>query len=200
MLQTFIAIFAIVVLMISWIISTQRKLVVLDENISNAMIQIGVQLSGQFDALNALLEVTKGYAKHESETLTEAIRHRRCMITAKSTPNDVINQNGVISLLLDKIVLVADKYPEIKDNQEYLKALDAVSTFDNMLRTSQLIYNDSVNKLNREVRQFPVFIIARMLGFVKRDYLEAYGEELQGKRDKNRSKKRLKTVSSRKTE
>ncbi|MDW8802726.1 hypothetical protein P8V03_16390 [Clostridium sp. A1-XYC3] len=60
MLTTFIAIAAVIVL---WTISTQRKLVVLDENISNAMSQIGVQLSSRFDALTALLDLIKGYAK-----------------------------------------------------------------------------------------------------------------------------------------
>ena len=71
MLPTFIAIVAIAAVIVLWIISTQRKLVVLDENISNAMSQIGVQLSSRFDALTALLDLTKGYAKHESDTLIE---------------------------------------------------------------------------------------------------------------------------------
>ncbi len=69
MLPTFITISAIAVVIVIWIISTQRKLVILDENISNAMNQIGVQLSGRFDALTALLDITKGYAAQESEEL-----------------------------------------------------------------------------------------------------------------------------------
>jgi len=74
MLTTFVAVAAIVAAIVLWVISTQRKLVVLDENISNAMSQIGVQLSSRFDALTALLDLTKGYAKHESETLIETIK------------------------------------------------------------------------------------------------------------------------------
>ena len=50
--------------------------------------------------------------------------------------------------------------------------MDAVQTFENMVRTSRLIYNDSVTKLNREIRMFPVSVIAGMLGFHQRDYLE----------------------------
>lgn len=60
MLLTFITIIAIVTVIVVWTISTQRRLVVLDENISNAMSQIGVQLSSRFDALNALLDLTRG--------------------------------------------------------------------------------------------------------------------------------------------
>ena len=69
MLSTFITIAVIIAFIVLWIISTQRRLVVLDENISNPMSQIGVQLSSRFDALTALLDLTKSYARHESETL-----------------------------------------------------------------------------------------------------------------------------------
>lgn len=171
MLPTLVTIAVIAVVIILWIISTQRKLVILDENISNAMSQIGVQLSSRFDALTALLDLTKGYAKHESERLIETIKSRRSVITAKSTPDDVLRQEGVISEALGKITMVTEQYPELKANQTYIKTMDAVQTFENMVRTSRLIYNDSVTKLNREIRMFPVSIIAGILGFKQRDYL-----------------------------
>jgi LemA protein len=149
---TLIAIIAVAAVIVLWIISTQRKLVVLDENISNAMSQIGVQLSSRFDALTALLDLTEGYAKHESETLIETIKSRRSVITAKSTPDDVLRQEGIITEALGRIAMVAEQYPELKANQSYIKTMDAVQTYENMVRTSRLIYNDSVTKLNREIR------------------------------------------------
>ncbi len=171
MLPTFITIAIIIAVIVLWIISTQRRLVVLDENISNAMSQIGVQFSSRFDALTALLDLTKGYSKHESETLIETIRSRRIVITAKSTPYDVMRQEGVISEALGRIALVMEQYPELKANQSYIKTMDAVQTFENMVRTSRLIYNDSVTKLNREIRMLPVSVVAGMLGFRQREYL-----------------------------
>ena len=63
----------LVILVAGWVMSTQRRLVVMDENINNAMSQIGVQLSSRFDALTALLDLAKGYAAHESQTLIETI-------------------------------------------------------------------------------------------------------------------------------
>ncbi|MGI6778799.1 MAG: LemA family protein [Acetivibrionales bacterium] len=184
MLPTFIAIIAIAVAIVLWTISMQRKLVVLDENISNAMSQIGVQLSSRFDALTALLDLIKGYARHESERLIETIKSRRSVITAKSTPDDVLHQEGVISEALGRIAMVTEQYPELKVNQNFIKTMDAVKTFENMVRTSRLIYNDSVAKLNREIRMFPVSMIAWMLGFKQRDYLE----EQDGKVDLPRMK------------
>ena len=163
----------LVVLLAGWVMSTQRRLVVMDENINNAMSQIGVQLSSRFDALTALLDLAKGYAAHESQTLIETIKSRRSVITAKSTPQDVLQQEGVISEALGRISMVAERYPELKADKGYAKCMDAVDSYEKMVRTSRLIYNDSVTKLNREIRMFPVSLIAGMLGFHQRDYLEA---------------------------
>ena len=163
----------LVVLLAGWVMSTQRRLVVMDENINNAMSQIGVQLSSRFDALTALLDLAKGYAAHESQTLIETNKSRRSVITAKSTPQDVLQQEGVISEALGRISMVAERYPELKADKGYAKCMDAVDSYEKMVRTSRLIYNDSVTKLNREIRMFPVSLIAGMLGFRQRDYLEA---------------------------
>ena len=109
-----IAIGAALAIIVIWAISVQRRLAVMDENINNAMSQIGVQLSSRFDALTALLDLTKGYAAHESQTLIETIKSRRSVITATSTPDDVLKQEGVISEALGRISMVAEQYPELK--------------------------------------------------------------------------------------
>ena len=163
----------LLILLGSWLLSVRHKLSVLDENAGSAMSQIGVQLSSRFDALTALLDLAKGYAAHESQTLIETIKSRRSVITAKSTPQDVLQQEGVISEALGRISMVAERYPELKADKGYAKCMDAVDSYEKMVRTSRLIYNDSVTKLNREIRMFPVSLIAGMLGFRQRDYLEA---------------------------
>lgn len=172
MMPIFFASISIIVLIALWAISTQRKLVVLDENISNAMSQIGVQLSSRFDSLTVLLDLAKSYAKHESETLIKTIKSRRIVITAKSTPEDVLRQEGIISEALCRIAMLSEHYPELKANETYITTMDAMQTFENMVRTSRLVYNDSVTKLNREIRMFPSAIIAGVLGFRQRNYLE----------------------------
>ena len=168
-----IIIVLLVILVAGWVMSTQRRLVVMDENINNAMSQIGVQLSSRFDALTALLDLAKGYAAHESQTLIETIKSRRSVITAKSAPQHLLQQEGVISEALGRISMVAERYPELKADKGYAKCMDAVDSYEKMVRTSRLIYNDSVTRLNREIRMFPVSLIAGMLGFRQRDYLEA---------------------------
>ena len=163
----------LIVLLAIWMMSTQRKLVYMDENINNAMNQIGVQLSSRFDALTVLVDLAKGYAAHESQTLIETIKSGRSMITAKSTPNDVMAQERIISETLGRIAMVTEKYPELKADKNYTKCMDAVDSYEKMVRTSCLIYNDSVTKFNRAVRMIPTSFIAGILGFKQRDYLEA---------------------------
>ena len=85
----FIMIGGLIAILVIWGIGVQRRLVAMDENVNNAMSQIGVQLSSRFDALTALLDLANGYAAHESQTLIETIKSRRSVITAMSTPDDV---------------------------------------------------------------------------------------------------------------
>ena len=132
-----------------------------------------MQLSSRFDALTALLDLTRGYADHESRTMIETIRSRRSAINAASTPDEVVKQEGMISDALGRVCAVAERHPELKADGNYARCMNAVDSYEKMVRTSRLIYNDSVTKLNREIRMFPVSLIAGMLGFRQRDYLEA---------------------------
>ena len=155
-----------------WFISTQRKLVAMDENINNAMSQIGVQLSSRWDALSALLDLTKGYAQHEYQTLSETIK-MRSSITSKSSAAEVDNQENILTEAMGKIMAVAESYPELKANENYIKTMDSVNDYEKMVRQSRLIYNDSVTKLNRTIRMFPASIAASVLHITSRDYLES---------------------------
>lgn len=171
-----IAAVVIVVILSLWAISLQRTFVVLDENINNAMSQIGVQLSSRWDALVSLLDLTKGYAAHEYQTMTDTIKARR-QITRDSSPEDVKQQENFLVEALGKIMAVAENYPNLKADQTYIKTMDSVNQYENMVRTSRLIYNDNVTKLNRAVRMFPASLIAGILGFAQRTYLEAVDEK-----------------------
>lgn len=158
-----------------WTVSVRHRLTVMDENAGNAMDQLGVQLSSRFDALTALLDLTRGYADHESRTMIETIRSRRSAINAASTPDEVVKQEGMISDALGRVCAVAERHPELKADGNYVRCMNAVDSYEKMVRTSRLIYNDSVTKLNRELRMFPTSLLAGALGFRPRAYLE--GEE-----------------------
>ncbi|MBQ9120154.1 MAG: LemA family protein [Lachnospiraceae bacterium] len=163
---------AIIAFIIMWIISVQRKLSILDENVNNAMSQIGVQLASRFEALMALLDLIKHYVGYESLDLVESTRAKRRMITAKSGSSDVMEQERVIYDALERIAMMAEQYPELQKDRDYAKYRNAVDCYEKMLHTSWLIYNDSVTKFNRMIRVLPICLIAGLLGFRQRDYLE----------------------------
>lgn len=170
--MTIIILIAIIAIVVLWFISTQRKLVAMDENINNAMSQIGVQLSSRWDALSALLDLTKGYAEHEYKTLSDTIK-MRTSISSKSSAKDVNEQENILTEAMGKIMAVAESYPELKANENYTKTMDSVNKYEEMVRKSRLVYNDSVTKLNRTIRMFPTSLVAGILHIVSRDYLEA---------------------------
>ena len=105
--MTIIILVAIIAILVLWFISVQRKLVVMDENINNSMSQIGVQLSSRWDALTALLDLTKGYAEHEYKTISDTIK-MRTSINAKSTAADVNAQENILTEAMGKIMAVAE--------------------------------------------------------------------------------------------
>ena len=161
------------VLLLIWVISTRRELAVLDENADRAMGQVAVQLSSRFDALMALLGLARDYAADESQALIEVVAAHRSVITAKSLPAEVLRQEETIREVLRRVSMVAEQNPALKANPGYVKCMKTVDTCENMTRTSRLLYNDGVARLNRAVRTFPTRLIAGALGFHQRDYLEA---------------------------
>ncbi len=169
--MTAIIIIAIVAILVLWVISVQRKLVKQEEICKNGLSQIGVQLASRWDALKALAELTKGYSEHEYKTITDTIAQRR-PITAASSSADANAQENLFNEALGRLNLVVERYPELKANETYIKTMDSVNTYQNQVRMSQMVYNDSVTKFNQLIRQFPDSIVASLFHFTPREYLE----------------------------
>ncbi len=167
-----IILIAVVIVLVLWFVSSQRSLVVMDENINNAMSQIGVVLTSRWDALTALLDLTKGYAEHEYKTISDTIK-MRTSVTARSSAAEVNAQENMITEALGRIMAVAEGYPELRANENYIKTMDSVNEYEETVRRARLVYNDSVTKLNRAIRMFPTSVAASLLGIRARDYLEA---------------------------
>lgn len=166
----------ILLLLVLWIISVQRKFAVMDGNIQNAMNQIGVQISSRFDALFAVLDLMKGYAADDIQPLMERAAARRSVITVRSAPEEVSEQEQVIEETVKSIRLAAEHNPLLCADKNYTKCMDAVECYRRMVYTSRLIYNDSVTKLNSALGMFPTNVIAGILGFHKREYLSQKGD------------------------
>lgn len=166
-----IVLVVIVALLVFWFIVVQRTLVGLDENVNNAMSQIGVNLTSRFDALSSLLDLVKGYNEHEYKTLSDVIK-MRTSINGTSKASDVDAQENIITEAVGKIMAVAEAYPDLKSNTNYQNLMASLNDYESKVRQSRLVYNDTVTKLNRTIRMFPTSLVAPMCGIVARDYLK----------------------------
>lgn len=166
----------IAALLVMWVIAVQRNLVSKDELCKNALSQIGVQQASRWDALTALAELVKSYNEHEYNTLRDVISMRKT-ITGESSAADAQAQEQALGTLLRNINVVAEQYPDLKANENYAKTMDSVNMYENQVRLSRMTYNDTVTKYNKEIRQFPTSLVAGVLGFSTREYLnEAAGK------------------------
>ncbi len=161
----------IVALLVVWVISVQRKLVNKDELCKNAMSTIGVQQESRWDALTGMVELIKSYNDHEYNTLRDTIAQRR-PIDGNSTAEQVDAQENLMGQVMSRLNVVVEQYPDLKANENYAKAMDAVDKYTNMVRTSKMVYNDTATNYNNLVRQIPDSIVAGLFGFKVRDYLK----------------------------
>ncbi len=162
---------AVIVLLIIWGISVQRKLVYLDELCGNAMSQIGVQQNTRWDALGALADLTKQYDEHEYNTLMDVMKQRK-PVTSQSSAEDAQKQENILTEAMDKFIAVGEAYPDLKATDMYQNTMNGVKQYEENVRLARMIYNDIVTRLNRMIRQFPDSIIAGMLHYQTRTYLE----------------------------
>lgn len=161
----------IVILIVGYIIATQRKLVSLDEFCKNAMSQISVQLNSRWDAVQNLAKLAAQYAKHESETITNVIQQRRMgQVTTAQQANE---QQDAISSVMGRLIAIGEAYPELKADGLFRETMDGVRAYEEKVRMSRMVYNDTATKFNRLIRQFPSSIVASMLNYnTQKDYLQ----------------------------
>ena len=176
--MTIIIIVAIIATVAFWFMGIQSKLVSSDELCQNSMSQIGVQQQSRWDAVSALVKLTKSYNEHEYNTLVDVIKQRKD-ITRTSAAADANAQEDVLVAAAAKIRFVAEQYPELKADATYAKTMDSLNNYENQVRMSRMVFNDSVTKYNRIVRQFPDSIVASILKFPLREYLK----EVESKRE-----------------
>ncbi len=176
-----VVVIVLAVLVIGYFISTQRSLVNLDELCKNALSQIEVQLNSRFDAVIALAKTAAKYAEHESDTIIKTIQARggnSGTIPANGTSAAAINQQAdLLGQMMSRLNVVFERYPELKASELYMEAQQGQKQYEENVRMSRMVYNDTATKMNRMVRQWPSSIVASMLHFDLKDYLKVDDEK-----------------------
>ena len=169
--MTLIIILVIIALLVFWVISVQNKLVKSDEICNNALKQINVQQISRYDALQALVKLTREYASYEGETLQKIIEARKITSSPAPTAAEINANESALQEIGARLIAVAEAYPELKANANYQQTMKDIKEYEENVRLSRMTFNDTITRFNQQVRVFPTSIIAGMLGFAKRDYL-----------------------------
>ena len=165
-----IIIIVIVVALVLWGISAQNSLVKLDELSKNALKQIGVQQQSRYDALKALVQTARESIEAEGGQMQDILANRRP--SAGNTPADINANESLLTDIATKFMAVVEAYPQLTTASNYAKLMDEVKSYEEKVRLSRMTYNDTVTKYNNQVRMFPGSIVASILHFPAKEYLE----------------------------
>ena len=166
-------IIGIIVLLVLWIIGMYNGFVRARIKIDNSWSDISVFLKKRFDLIPNLVNTVKGYAAHESQTFEKVVQARNAAVNVP--PNDVqgmAQANTVLTGALRGLLAVAESYPELKANQNFLELQQALQNIEGDLGNARRYYNATVRDYNTSIQQFPGVIIANMTGFKPREFFQ----------------------------
>jgi LemA protein len=162
----------IIVILAIIVISMYNRLVVLRNRIENAWSQIDVQLKRRADLIPNLVETVKGYAAHEKEVFQRVTEARAALMGAKGVKEQG-EANNMLTGALKTLFAVAENYPELKANQNFMMLQEELSGTESKIAYARQFYNDTVLKYDNLREKFPSNLVASMFGFKEREYFAA---------------------------
>jgi LemA protein len=160
-----------------WVIGAYNGLVTLRNRFKNAFAQIDVQLKRRYDLIPNLVEVAKGYMKHESGTLEAVIAARNTAYAASkaaaANPADAGAMKGLLNAesglggALSRLMVVSEQYPDLKANQNMMQLTEELTSTENKISFARQAYNDAVTVFNTARERFPTNLIAGMFNFAE---------------------------------
>jgi LemA protein len=160
-------------------IGMYNRLVTLRNRCDNAWSQVDVQLRRRYDLIPNLVETVKGYAKHEREVFEKVTQARAAAVNAQ-TVKDQGQAENVLSGALKSLFAVAENYPELKANQNFLMLQEELAGTESKVAYARQFYNDNVMKFNMGQQVFPSSIVANMFKFKPRDYFQIEEDVARG--------------------
>lgn len=167
----------VALLLAFWVIGAYNGLVTLRNRFKNAFAQIDVQLKRRYDLIPNLVEVAKGYMKHESGTLEAVIAARNTAYAASkaaaANPADAAAMKGLLNAesglggALSRLMVVSEQYPDLKANQNMMQLTEEMTSTENKISFARQAYNDAVTVYNTTRERFPTNFIAGMFNFAE---------------------------------
>ena len=165
-------IFLIAIILIRLYNALQRKKLAAE----NSWSDIDVQLKRRHDLIPNLVGAVKGYASHESQTF-EAVTQARAAATSASSVADQSGAENMLTQALGKLMVVAEAYPELKANTNFLQLQEELTSTENKIGFARQHYNRTVSTFNEVTKTFPSNVVAGMFGFSELDFFELDADE-----------------------
>jgi LemA protein len=166
-----IVVLVLAALVAMMVIGAYNRLVALRQSANNAFADIDVQLKQRQDLIPNLVETVKGYAAHERGTLDEVIAARGAAASASGVEGKVTAENA-LSGALGRLFAVAEAYPELKANQNFMQLQAQLGDIENKLAAARRFFNNAVSEFNAQAQSFPTVLFAAPLGFSQRDFFD----------------------------
>lgn len=174
-----IIVIALIVIVVAVYISMYNGLQRAKVNTDESGSQIDVQLKRRNDLIPNLVETTKGYAKHERETLSKVVELRNQMVAlpADVDPQKKMELSNQLTDSLKSIFALAENYPDLKASQNFTQLQEELTNTENKIAYSRQLFNSSAAVYNQKLLTFPSNVVAKMHHFTKVNYLEIPAEE-----------------------
>lgn len=166
----------VIVAIVLWGVKTYNSLISLRNKKDDQWSQIDVQLKRRCDLIPNLVETVKGYAKHEKETFEDVVKARNTFVAA-TTPEEEMKASGELNQALNKLFALAEAYPELKSNDNFLKLQEDLKDTEDKISYARQFYNDAVLTYNNKVQMVPSNIVASLCKFAKAPFFEASEKE-----------------------
>ena len=166
---------AVVVVIALWVAMAYKKLITWRNRVDESWSDIDVQLKRRHDLIPNLVNVVKGYATHEQETLENVIQARNSAMSANG-PEELAAAENMLTGALKSIFALSEAYPDLKANTNFLELQRELSDTENKVQASRRFYNTNVRTFNTILQSFPTNLIAGMFSFVAKEFFEIEDE------------------------
>jgi LemA protein len=169
-----------------WLIAVYNGLVTMRQRANQAYADIDVQLKQRHDLIPNLVETVKGYASHERGTLEAVIQARNSAVSVQGQGAGGVaaqaQAEAQLTGALGRLFALAEAYPDLKANQNFLKLQDDLSSVENKLAAARRFFNGAVSEFNAAIEAFPAVLFSRSMGFLAREFFDV-GEDARKQLD-----------------
>lgn len=171
-----VSLLVLIGLLLLFVIVIYNRMIALRNNREQAFADIDVQMKLRFDLVSNLVEAVKGYTKHEKELFENVTKARTSFMNATNV-DDKIQANNMLTSSLKSLFAVAENYPELKSNENFMQLQNQLADIENKIAAARRFFNNATTEYNTYIESFPANILARIFNFKRWELFELENKE-----------------------